>query len=135
MTEEKICTFCLQVGHRASNCPRRPKRTLMKINAYHQARLIKLLLDGTYSCAELAEETGLHYVTILEYTRELHKAKAAHISMWEKDGRGRDLIKIYKLGEGKDAKRSRLTPAERKQRERDKKKMATQFGLLAGAAA
>lgn len=106
----------------------------MKINAYHQANLIKLLLEGTYSCAELAEETGLHYVTVLEYTRELHRAKAAHICMWEKDNRGRDLTKIYKLGEGRDAKRSRMTPAQRQQRLRDKKKKAAQVGLLAMAA-
>lgn len=128
---DKICTFCGMAGHRASNCPRRPKRTLMKLNAYHQAQLIKLLLEGTYSCAELAEETGLHYVTILEYTRELHRAKAAHISMWEKDSRGRDMIKIYKIGEGRDARRSKLTPAQRQQRVRDKRKMASQLGIAA----
>lgn len=103
----------------------------MKINAYHQAQLIKLLLEGTYSCAELAEETGLHYVTVLEYTRELHRAKAAHISMWEKDGRGRDMIKIYKIGEGRDARRSKLTPAQRQQRVRDKRKLALQLGIAA----
>lgn len=103
----------------------------MKINAYHQAQLIKLLLEGTYSCSELAEETGLHYVTVLEYTRELHRAKAAHISMWEKDGRGRDMIKIYKIGEGRDARRSKLTPAQRQQRVRDKRKMASQLGIAA----
>jgi hypothetical protein len=108
---------------------------LMKLNAYHQAQLIKLLLEGTYSCAELAEETGLHYVTVLEYTRELHRAKAAHISMWEKDGRGRDMIKIYKLGESKDAKRSKLSAAERQQRVRDKRKAMEVNGLMAGAAA
>jgi predicted ArsR family transcriptional regulator len=104
---------------------------LMKINAYHQARLIKLLLEGTYSCAELAEETGLHYVTVLEYTRELHRAKAAHICMWEKDSRGRDLIKIYKLGEGRDARRSKMTAAERQQRLRDKRKALEMIGMMA----
>lgn len=104
---------------------------LMKINAYHQAKLIKLLLEGTYSCRELAEETGLHYVTVLEYTRELHRHKAAHICMWEKDNRGRDLTKIYKLGEGKDAKRSRMTPAERQQRLRDKRKALAMIGMMA----
>lgn len=107
--------------------------TLMKINAYHQARLIKLLLEGTYSCAELAKETGLHYVTVLEYTRELHRAGAAHIAMWEKDGRGRDMIKVYKLGLGKDAKRAKLTAAQRQQRMRDKRKAMAVNNLMAGA--
>lgn len=95
-------------------------RRIKKINAFTQARLIRLLLDGTYTCAELAEETGLHYVTVLEYTRELYHAGAVHICMWEKDTRGRDLVKIYKLGVGKDAKRNKMTPAERQARHRSK---------------
>lgn len=45
-----------------------------KVNAMSQAQLIKLLLDGDRTCAELADESGLHYVTVLEYCRELHKA-------------------------------------------------------------
>ncbi len=74
---------------------------MIKVNAMSQAQLIKLLLDGTHTCTELAEATGLHYVTVLHYCRELHKAGAAHIHMWEKDSRGRDLLKVYKLGQGK----------------------------------
>ncbi len=91
----------------------------VKINALTQARLIRLLLDGAYTCSELAEETGLHYVTVLEYTRELHRAGAAHICMYEKDSRGRDALKVYKLGVGRDAKRSKLTQVERSARRRD----------------
>lgn len=51
----------------------------IKINAISQAHLIALMLDGIYTCKELAEETGLHYVTVLQYTRELHRAGAAYI--------------------------------------------------------
>jgi predicted ArsR family transcriptional regulator len=98
------------------------KKRFVKINALTQAQLIRLLLEGTHSCAELAEETGLHYVTVLHYTRELHRAGAAHICMWEKDTRGRDLVKIYKLGKGADAKREKLTVAERQARSRQKKR-------------
>lgn len=96
------------------------KRIVRKINAITQARLIKLLLEGIYTCEQLAEETGLHYVTVLQYTRELHRAGAAHISSWEKDNRGRDVIKVYKLGEGRDAKRQKMTPAERQAKYRAK---------------
>ena len=96
------------------------KRTCRKINAITQAQLIKLLLDGIYTCQQLADETGLHYVTVLQYTRELHRFGAAHISSWEKDCRGRDILKVYKIGAGGDAKRSRLTPAQRTARYRSK---------------
>jgi predicted ArsR family transcriptional regulator len=101
--------------------PKNKGRKIIKINAICQAQVIKLLLDGVYTCQELAEQTGLHYVTVLQYTRELHAAGAAHICAWEKDGRGRDVIKIYKIGEGKDAKKKKMTPAERQAKSREKR--------------
>lgn len=104
-------------------------RRVIKINAILQAQLIKLLLEGEYSCEELAQETGLHYVTVLQYTRELHRAGAAHIVRYEKDSRDRDSIKVYKLGAGKDAKRAKLTAAQRQQRVRSRKQLATLLGL------
>jgi predicted ArsR family transcriptional regulator len=106
--------------------PNNAGKRLIKINAITQAQLIKLLLEGTYSCAELAEMTGLHYVTVLQYTRELHRAGAAHICMWDKDGRGRDLTKIYKLGVGKDVKRQRMTGAEKQRKYKAKKALHAQ---------
>lgn len=99
------------------------KRRVIKINAISQARLIALMLEGIYTCRELAEETGLHYVTVLQYTRELRRAGAAHIARWEKDERGRDNLKIYQIGQGRDARRQRLTAAQRQARCRAKKKL------------
>ena len=106
--------------------------TQCKVNAMSQAQLIKLLLDGDRTCAELAEESGLHYVTVLDYTRALHKAGAVHIARWDKDIRGRDVLKIYKLGAGKDAKRQRLTSAQRQERVRVKRKAHEQVLVTQG---
>ena len=111
------------------NPPNNTGRRIIKINAITQAHLIKLLLDGDRTCQELAEETGLHYVTVLQYTRELHRAGAAHIHHYEKDARGRDMLKVYKIGKGKDAKRGRMTSAEKQTRVRSKQRMATLLGL------
>lgn len=110
--------------------PKIKGQRLIKVNALTQAQLIKLLLEGTYTCRELAEMTGLHYVTVLHYTRELYKAGAAHICMWEKDSRDRDALKIYKLGEGRDARRRKLTRNERQQRHRSKVKNAALVNSL-----
>jgi hypothetical protein len=41
--------------------------------------------------------------------------------MWEKDIHGRDAIKVYKIGEGKDAKRQKLSAAQRQARSRSKR--------------
>ena len=97
------------------------KKTMVKINRFTQANLIALLLEGTYSCKELAEQTGLHYVTVLDYTRELRRAKAAHICAWEPDARGRYTTKITKVGVGKDAPKPKKTGAQRSAAYRAKK--------------
>jgi len=117
-----------------TNPPSPKGKRLVKINAITQAKLIKLLLDGTYTCAELAQETGLHYVTVLQYTRELHREGAVHIRAWEKDIHGRDSMKIYKLGAGRDAKRSKMTTYERQTRYRAKKKAMQHAQVMAGQA-
>lgn len=96
-------------------------RKMIKIGALTSALLVKHLLEGIYNCQELADLTGLHYVTVLEYTRAMHKVGAIHISSWDKDARGRDIIKIYRIGEGVDAKRQRFTPAQRQARTRAKR--------------
>ena len=116
--------------------PPSPKgKRQIKINAIMQAQLIKLLLEGTYTCTELAEMTGLHYVTVCQYTRELHRAGAAHISGWEKDPRGRDLAKIYKLGEGNDKRRQRKSDAEKQVAYRAKKKQIKLMEMLTSCSA
>ena len=112
--------------------PRNKGKRIIKINAITQAKLIEAMLDGVYTCQELADHTGLHYVTVLQYARELHRANAAHICAWEKDSRGRDVIKIYKIGRGRDAKREKLSGAERQARSRAAKKgRAALFNLHA----
>lgn len=108
-----------------------PRKRVIKMSAISYAHLVKLMLEGTYSCRELAEHTGLHYVTTLQYTRELHRAGAAHISSWEKDSRGKDSTKIYKLGEGKDAPRQRKSKAERAAAYRRKKQTTDLMHMLA----
>lgn len=115
------------------NPPSNKGKRIIKINAFFQAQLIKLLLDGELTCQELAEETGLHYVTVLQYTRELHRAGAAYIHHYEKDSRDRDSLRVYKLGRGRDAKRFRLTAAQRQERVRKRKQMAAMLGLTAGS--
>ena len=98
------------------------KRTCIKVGAMSYAKLIRSLMDGTRTLQELAEETGLHYLTVAQYCAALHREGAIHICMWEKDSLNRDAIKVYQLGIGKDARRQRMTSAERQQRTRDKRK-------------
>lgn len=96
---------------------------MIKMGAISYAKMIKAMLPGDKTCQELAEITGLHYVTVLQYTRELHREGAAHIVAWEKDRMHRDSLKIYKIGTGFDAKRFRLSDRERQRRYRERQKL------------
>ena len=110
------------------------RRGQVKMGAVLYARMIEMMMHGTFSCAEMAEETGLHYVTVLQYTRELHRAGACYIAHWEKDNRGRDVTKIYKIGKKKDAERQRIPKIELAVRYRQKQR-ALKAGNLMGIAA
>jgi hypothetical protein len=113
--------------------PYQKDKRLIKINAISYAKLVKLMLDGTHTCQELADETGLHYLTVLQYARELYRVDAAHICAWEMDALGRDALKIYKIGPGKDAKRHKDTAAERQRRRRARIKAQETINMFAGA--
>lgn len=93
--------------------PEVTRRPAVKMSAVLQARMIRMLCDGPCTIREIAEDTGLHYMTVQVYLRELHRVGAVHIASWDKDSRGRDTIKVYGLGVGKDAKRQRMTDAQR----------------------
>ena len=107
-------------------------RKIVKVNALSFAQLVKFMREGVHSCEELADLTGLHYLTVLQYSRELHLAGEAHISSWVKDSRGRDAIKVYQLGPGADAPRHRKTAVERSAAYRKRKAQERVNAVLGG---
>lgn len=113
----------------------RKGRKVVKVGAMTYAKLLRLLLDGGYTLAELAEETGLHYLTVCDYTTAMYKEKVIHIAGYAPDSRGRITCRVYKIGEGKDAKRSPLTKAQRQAKCREKRKLAAMNAVLAGQGA
>lgn len=104
----------------------------VKVGALSYAKLIKAMMDRPCSINELVDETGLHYLTVAQYCVALHNEGAIHISMWEKDSRGRDAIKVYRLGEGRDAKRQRMSGAERQARARAKRSALAMIQRVGG---
>jgi DNA-binding IclR family transcriptional regulator len=91
---------------------------VIKVNAGAYARLIKALRTGDRALTELAEVTGLHYLTVAHYTRALHKAGEVHVSRLRADTLGRMSVKLFTLGPGIDAKRDPMSVRERKRRQR-----------------
>lgn len=106
-------------------------RKVIKVNAIAFAEMVNCLIPGDMPCAEIAEATGLHYLTVLHYTRAMHARGAVHIAAYEPDSRGRYVTRVYKLGPGRDAKRPKLTDAERRRRYLARQRQAKALGLLA----
>ena len=105
---------------------------MIKINAMTQARLLRLLWDGTHTLKELAAESGLHYLTVCHYVRELRKQGMARIDHYEVDSQGRYCMPVYRLGPGKDCKRPQVSPSEKQRRYRAKKRAREQLMVMAG---
>ena len=110
----------------------------VKMNAVLTIRVIKLLFYNEMTAHDVAEETGLHLVTVSRYIREMHKQKMAHIVAWEKDSKGRDVTAVWKFGRGADKPRSVISAAERqrayKQRLKQKEIIQRMAGQLREAA-
>jgi hypothetical protein len=109
------------------------RQSQIKMNPTRYAKLIQQLLVGEYNCRDLAELTGLHYITVLEYTRALHKLGLVCICKWDRDPLGRDSIKVYKFAPGMaDARRRVLgrTEQQRRYRTRKRERYMQATGLL-----
>ena len=87
-------------------------RVVRKINAFTQARLISLMIDGVYTAQELAEHTGLHYVTVCIYIREMYLVKACYIAAWDNDSMGRATVKVFAIGRKDDVPRPASLPRQ-----------------------
>ena len=96
--------------------------TRYRLNKICYALIIKRLIKDDATVKELTEVSGNHKVTIETLMRVFKDHGLVHVCGYEQDKYGRDLIKIYRWGKGKDAQRYRLTPAERSRRYRERKK-------------
>lgn len=105
---------------------------LFKTNQETYARLFKMLLKEPVTAHELAEESGIHLVTAQSLMRTLKKHKVVHVVGWIPDALDRDVTPIYKLGEGRDKPRRKLSHAERQRRHRARKEAKQQQLLLMG---
>jgi transposase len=110
-------------------------KTAAMIGLVCVAKLIKEMYEGVYTYAELAEHTGLHRMTVARWCRTFHKEGLCHIASYEKDWRGADKAIVYKWGPGKDAKRAKLSNAERQRRMRERKRTAAMLQVTGGKAA
>jgi hypothetical protein len=94
-----------------------------KLNKIAYGHIVKALLLGPCSVVDLAEACGMHERTLYELMNTWEKMHVVFVKAWDPDSRGRDVFPVYALGEGRKARKRKLTPAQRSQRARDKKKL------------
>ncbi|MGQ0710007.1 MAG: helix-turn-helix domain-containing protein [Rhodoferax sp.] len=102
------------------------------------AKVMRALLDGPCSVLELQQVSGLSTSTLHAYMRALRKERVVHISGWEKDATGRDSLRVFQLGAGRDAARKRkpkaLVARECRQRKQEARMLQRVAGVLPQAA-
>jgi len=106
----------------------------VRLGAMSMAKITRALLDGPCSISELRLASGLSTNTLHEYMRALRKEGVVHISGWERDGMGRESLRVYKLGYGKDVARKKKSKAQIAKECRARKqqsKLAQSFAPLA----
>lgn len=107
---------------------------MIKLSAMTYAIVLKLLARGEYTMYELAEKSGLHYATVIDYTQALRKVGMIHITDWLPDSRGHYSLKVYKLGQGRDVPRpAPIQARERTRAYRAKMKQQAMINAMAGA--
>lgn len=110
---------------------RRGKRQV-KINCLSFSKLMRALMDGDMTLQELADETGLHYVSVLRYCRALRAEGVLYVADWRPDARGNLSLKVYKVGTRPDAPKPVKSKAEIARQYRARKAMREMIQLTAG---
>ena len=55
----------------------------MALNAITYSHLMRMLIDGEHTRADLSEGTGLHAATVSRYVTHLHRRGVVRISEWD----------------------------------------------------
>jgi DNA-binding transcriptional ArsR family regulator len=106
-------------------------RKPVRLGALSMAKVTRALLDGPCSVGELKLASGLSGNTLYEYLRALRKEGVVHICGWEKDATGRESLRVFKLGPGKDRPRAKKSKAQVARECRKRKQDAKLFTFMA----
>lgn len=101
----------------------------VRLGALSMAKVISALLEGPCSVLELMGLSGLSANTVHEYMRALRKEGVVHIGAWEKDSTGRESLRIFQFGPGKDVPRRKKSKAQIAKECRQRKKAVQRSDL------
>ena len=107
------------------------KITPVKLNALSVAKMMRTLMDGPATAKDLINVSGLSRGTVYNYMKALKSEQCVYVCAWEKSVLNRDAIKVFALGKGKDAVKSKKSKAQiaAECRERKKFKILKDLGV------
>lgn len=85
--------------------------------------LLRALEENDMTYKEMAAISGFSVFGLVRIIKRLKQEGLVHVCGYNKDAMGRDTIKIYRYGKGKDAKRSKLPGAEKQRMYVERKKI------------
>jgi hypothetical protein len=77
----------------------------VKLNAVMFSIMLEDLLRGPCTAQEIADSSGMALLTTQKTLRAMYRRGVVHISGWELDAAGRCTVRVFALGEGKDARK------------------------------
>lgn len=98
----------------------------VRLGALSMAKVIGALLERPCNVPDLMHLSGLSTNTVHEYMRALRKEGVVHIGAWKRDATGRESLRVFKLGSGKDVARARKSKAQIARECRQRKQLAKQ---------
>jgi DNA-binding transcriptional ArsR family regulator len=113
----------------------KPRRDPVRIGMLTNALLMRHLVEGKMTRQQLADATGLHYITVSRYLHELRKQHILYVASWLRGTEPKAKAQqIFKLGAQPDVpKPAPLTAQERQARTRAKKRRIKQARALTGS--
>lgn len=86
----------------------------MKPQARHCVNvLLKALQESDLTYKEMGDISGFSYFWLVKLIKQLKREKVLHVCGYYKDVNGKETIKIFRYGKGRDAKRFKLTGTEK----------------------
>jgi hypothetical protein len=109
----------------------------VRANIVAQSHMLRALhTEGGATVLGIVEASGLHQSTVREWLNNMRRQRVVYIAGYEKDARDRDNAPRWAIGlDRRNARRSRMTDAERMRRHRANKAARVASVFHMGAAA
>ena len=88
------------------------KKRQVRLGYLVYAMVLEEMLSGPVTARAIADHTGLGHRYVCRMLKAMHQRKVVHLSGWDKDVIGRNGVRVYSLGPGRDVPKPAPKPRE-----------------------